>query len=204
MPSDGKARLQDWIETSPQHLAMLCVVRADMTINLIPTDPAQWFFVIVDLHRALNCALVAALRGTAGIGAYPPKLRRRWLEYFDRSRTNDVDSPDSQRVEPFLELLRRAQEASPVLQGEHLTLTAERMNDLVKLNYLRDDIEHVKPVDWYLEVVGLPRICRAAAYALAHLFSLPPVNMHLSDLERADANRAIGRILELSDDLASV
>ena len=62
MRSDGKARLKDWIETSPQHLAMLCVVRADMTINLIPTDPAQLFFVIVDLHRALNCALVAALR----------------------------------------------------------------------------------------------------------------------------------------------
>jgi hypothetical protein len=193
--------LDDLIETSPHHLSMLCVVRADLTISQTTADRAQWFLVIADLHRALNCALVAALRGTAGIGAYPAKLQRQWLEYFDRD-SEVSPPPESDRVESFLELLRRAQVASPHLQGDPLALDAQGIKDLVKLNALRDDIEHVKPVAWYLEVSGLPRICRAAANALSQLFSLPPVYIHLSELELADARRAIKRIMELSDIVA--
>lgn len=158
-----------------------------------------WLFVIVDLHRALNCALVAALRGTAGIGAFSLKLRREWLNFFEESRVRNVLPPSNDRVESFLELLRRAQEASPDLMGAPLTLNTQEKSDLNKLNALRDDIEHVKATDWYLELAGLPRICRSAARALNHLFSLPPVYMHLEEAELDAAKGAINRIMELED-----
>ena len=188
-----------YIETSPHQLSALCVVRASRSINEAATVPAQWFLAIVDLHRALNSALVAALRGSAGIGAFPLKLRRQWLDYFEQSRTKDVAAPDQDRVESFLVLLRLAQKASPDLLGEPLKLSSQELKDLEKLNSLRDDIEHVKPTAWSLEIVGLPRIARSAATALAHLYSLPPVCMHLRETELAEARLAIDQILEQQD-----
>jgi hypothetical protein len=188
-----------FIETSPHQLSALCVARASRAINETVSDPTQWFLVIADLHRALNSALVAALRGSAGIGAYPVKLRRQWLDFYEQSRTSEIEPPSQDRVEPFLNLLNRAQLASLDLQGEPLALTAQEMKDLEKLNSLRDDIEHVKPTAWSLEVAGLPRIARVAAGAIGQLYSLPPVFMHLSELERTSARDAISRILELKD-----
>ena len=186
----------NFIETSPHQLSALCVVRANRAIHEAATDPAQWFLVIVDLHRALNSALVAALRGSAGIGAYPLKLRQEWLDYFEQSRTKDVAAPKQDRVEPFPVLLSLSQKASPDLQGEPLRLSPQESKDLEKLNSLRDDIEHVKPTAWSLEVAGLPRIARSAATALAHLYLLPPVYMHLKETELAEAQLAIREILE--------
>jgi hypothetical protein len=83
----------NFIETSPHQLSALCVVCASRAINETVSDPAQWFLVIADLHRALNSALVAALRGSAGIGAYSAKLRRQWLDYYEQSRTREIDPP---------------------------------------------------------------------------------------------------------------
>jgi hypothetical protein len=190
---------RNFIETSPHQLSALCVVRASRAINETVSDPAQWFLAIADLHRALNSALVAALRGSAGIGAYSLKLRQQWLNYFEQSRTNEIGPPARDRVEPFLDLLSRAQQASVDLQGEPLSLSVQVRKDLEKLNSLRDDIEHVKPTAWSLEIVGLPRISRAAASALDHLYSLPPVYMHLSEVELAAARDAISQILEVKD-----
>jgi hypothetical protein len=191
--------MREYIETSPHQLSAVCVVRASHAINEAMSDPIQWFLVIPDLHRALNSALVAALRGTAGIGAYPPKLRRQWLDYFERSRTSQADPPEKERVEPFLDLLNRGQQPSPDLMGEPLRLSDQETKDLEKLNSLRDDIEHVKPTSWSLEIVGLPRICRAAAGALHQLYSLPPVFMHLTEVELVAAQDAIAQILKAKD-----
>ena len=190
---------RNFIETSPHQLSALCVVRASTAIKEAASDPVQWFLAIADLHRALNSALVAALRGSAGIGAYSLKLRRQWLNYFEQSRTSEIEPPVRDRVEPFLDLLSRAQQGSVDLQGEPLTLSVQVRKDLETLNSLRDDIEHVKPTAWSLEIIGLPRISRAAASALDHLYSLPSVYMHLSEVELTAARDAISQILEVKD-----
>jgi hypothetical protein len=198
MPPQTARMVGNYIETSPHQLSALCVVRATRAINETVSEPAQWFLVMADLHRALNSALVAALRGSAGVGAYPVKLQRQWLDYYEQSRTSEVEPPGRDRVEPFLDLLNRAQRASPDLQGEPLALSAQEMNDLERLNSLRDDIEHVKPTAWSLEVAGLPRIAKAAAGAIDQL-SVPPVYMHLSEFELTAARDAIHQLLELKD-----
>jgi hypothetical protein len=185
-----------FIETTPHHLSVLCVRHAALIIRNTNTDPQLWFLAIPDLHRALNCAFVAALRGTAGVGAYPPKLRHQWLKYFEVSRSGNAPAPTSERVQNFTELLGRMQNPSPDLQGDPLKLDVQQKKDLHKLNALRDDIEHVKPTGWSLEIAGLPRICRAAATALSQLYSLPSVSLHLSDTELAGGRDAVRQILE--------
>jgi hypothetical protein len=81
-------------------------------------------------------------------------------------------------------------------QGQPLLLDAQQLEDLNKLNELRDNIEHVKPVSWFLEVAGLPRICHAAAYALEYLYDLPPVLIHLNETELAKGKKAIENIMK--------
>ena len=63
MPPQDTRMARNYIETSPHQLSSLCVVRASRAIGDTVADPAQWFLVIADLHRALKSALVAALRG---------------------------------------------------------------------------------------------------------------------------------------------
>jgi hypothetical protein len=49
-----------------EHLALLSLRRAADAIDQVAGDPTSWVFVILDLHRALNCALVAALLSRPG------------------------------------------------------------------------------------------------------------------------------------------
>jgi hypothetical protein len=123
-----------FIETTPHHLSVLCVRHAALIIRNTNTDPQLWFLAIPDLHRALNCAFVAALRGTAGVGAYPPKLRHQWLKYFEVSRSGNAPSPTSERVQNFTELLGQVRDASPDLLGDPLKLDVQQSEDLHKLN----------------------------------------------------------------------
>jgi hypothetical protein len=80
--------VNDYATITPHHLAALSISRAADALSSTETDPATWFFIILDLHRALYCALIAALSGTAEIGVYPEWLRAEWMDYFEKSRTD--------------------------------------------------------------------------------------------------------------------
>jgi hypothetical protein len=155
-------RVNDYATITPHHLAALSLSRAADALPSTETDPATWFFIILDLHRALYCALIAALSGPAEIGAYPEWLRTEWIKYFEESRTNpDAKPPEKEYVEHFTKLLSWAEDGSaPLLQ-----LTAERRADILKLNEFRGDLDHVKPRDWRLRIGGLPRMSMVAAEA---------------------------------------
>jgi hypothetical protein len=117
-----------YIEIFPERLAAYCVVDAAREIALAEGEPLRWFFAISKLHRALSCALVAALRGSAGIGAYPAKKGRRlWLTWFDESRTNDIPLPEWDRVDTVSNLLERARDPAELeMSGEPLRLVKTR------------------------------------------------------------------------------
>jgi hypothetical protein len=65
--------MTEFATITPDHLAALSLRRAADGVNATAADPTNWFFIILDLHRALYRALVAALTGTAGIGAFSDK-----------------------------------------------------------------------------------------------------------------------------------
>jgi hypothetical protein len=92
--------MTQYAEIAPHHLAVVSLRRAADALPQTAFDPTIWFFIILDLHRALYCALIAALSGPAEIGAYPAKLWAKWVDYFERSRTdvNAKPPPDEDRV----------------------------------------------------------------------------------------------------------
>jgi hypothetical protein len=144
---------------------------------------------LVELHRALYCALITVLSGKAEIGAYPEWLQVKWIEYFEKSRTDpDVKPPEKDFVAPFTELFSRAENVSPPL----LQLTLDQRADILKLNEFRGDLEHVKPRTWSLEIGGLPRMSMVAADAFEML--LPSFSHRLDETKQAEA--AISKLKE--------
>ncbi len=189
---------ENYARTDPRRMAVLCIQRAAETIRSAEQNTALWFLAIPELHRAVYSALVAALTGTHGTGAYARRDRRGspgWLQ-----GDQDMSSPNSQWVDTFENLLARAQQTTAVadLGGEPLKLAGQICRDLRKLNELRDDIEHVKPGGWSLEVGGLPRIANSAVVALRHLFSCSSIRIHLSEAEIQAAEGAFRTIEEIA------
>ena len=194
-----------YVRITPERLCALCIVEAARDIDAAEQTPVRWFFAILMLHRALNCALVAALRGSAGIGAYPKRGRALWLAWFEESRTTDLPPPTWDRVEEFAGLLARAQDPNePEMQGRHIQLTEQQQDDLRRLNSFRADIEHVKPRHWSLEVGGLPRICGTAAAVISQLISTKGVGMYLEEDELEAALSALQRVQHVAERYPSI
>jgi hypothetical protein len=185
-----------YAEITPHHLAALSVRRAADALEQTEADPTTWFFVILDLHRALYCALIAALSGSAGIGAYPDKLRIEWIDWFERSRMDPkTNAPTGDYVLSFGELLEKAENSPLELQNSRLQLTSEQRTDISKLNEFRGDLEHVKPRSWLLAVGGLPRMGANVAKAFAAL--LPSFSHQLEPEEIKQVETAVAMFEQL-------
>jgi hypothetical protein len=151
-----------YAQITPHHLAALSLQRAASALEAAALHPETWFFVILDLNRALHCALIAALSGSSGIGAF--KNQTVWLRFFEESRDNpNAKAPTGEYVLPFKDLLTKAENELA------LQLSPEQRADILMLNVFRADLEHVKPSGWSLSIAGLPRICARAANAFAVL-----------------------------------
>jgi hypothetical protein len=173
--------MDEYATITPHQLAALSLCRAADAVPQAADNSTVWFFVILDLHRALYSALIDALSGSAGIGAYEDELQAEWSNWFEASRTNpDLAAPVGNFVQRFNQLLKRAQKGT-------LKLTPEQRADIVKLNELRGNLEHVKPETWCLEIAGLPRICASATAAFAVLLETFHFRLDENELERTKA-----------------
>ena len=164
---------------TPARLATRSLCRAANALERVTDDPTLWFFVILDLNRALYSALVAALSVSAFDHAYGEKLRMQWSEYWENSRTDPNAQPPTSNHVPYLpELLRLAQ------TEQLLHLADEQRDDILKLNAYRNRLEHVKPETWALHTTELPRIVRNVAVAFEPLFDRFQLHLEEDEVER--------------------
>lgn len=185
-----------YIELTPESLSALCLVDAADEIEAALHNPVRWFFAVSKLHRALGCGLIAALRGSDGIGAYDEKTRKKWLEWFRVGIDAGQPAPTANRVDELTKLLERALDPEDPWTMAHgpISLSDEQKADLARLNSLRGNIEHVKPAHWSLEVGGLPRIAAAVAAAVSQLLDVAGIGLHLEDEELEAMRDAVTRI----------
>jgi hypothetical protein len=193
--------MNEYVSIAPHQLAALSLCRASDTLEQTASNPTSWFFVIVDLHRALYSALVAVMSGPAGIGAYDDKLRAEFIEALDASRNEPHprepapkkrgEKSDEHYVLPFIELLQRAETGSGHMWGLPIQLSPEQHEDIVRLNDFRDKLEHVKPETWILPVDGLGRMCASAGTAFARL--LESFSRHLQADELTQVQAALSK-----------
>jgi hypothetical protein len=199
------ADLDGYIEIGPQALVVLLVSRLQRDVEQVNNDAANWWFIVQDLDLALSAQLVAYLSGTANIGALTIEHQKVILAYLN-DRSEAKHWPKDRRGNPlvgklahFEELLRRATDPDHKLNNPpetRLILSDAEKKDILKVHSFRNDLAHVKPTSWYLEVVGLPRMATACVNAIKHLFSNCSQRIHLSDLEIDDTEKTLKLILD--------
>jgi len=164
---------------TPDRLATCSLCRAANGLERVTADPAVWFFIILDLNRALYAALVAALSAENFDEAYGPKLQIQWRQFWENTRTDpNAQSPTSNRVPYLPELIEMAQTA------QLLHLAEKQRSDIMKLNELRDNLEHVKPGGWSHNTSDLPRIVKNVAVAFEPLFDRFQHHLEEDEVER--------------------
>lgn len=183
-----------YARTSPDLLAVHATERAAIEFEAaMRGETERWFFAITDIHQALTAALVATVSGTNRIGALVGSQQEEWLNFYEASREDpNAQAPkERDRIAPLTTLLSRAQSCNDGTGT--LALTDGEASDLKRLNDFRNDLAHVKPVGWSLEIAGLPRILRAAANTLGQLFQMSPLLIHLEEDQLNRAKAALNR-----------
>lgn len=178
---------------SPALLAVYATERAAIEFEAsMGGNPERWFFAITDIHQALTSALVETLSGTNSLGALTDEQQKQWRRYHqDRRENPDAKPPEDRfRIASFETLLSRAKSNQA---GNPLALTRCEESDLKQLNDLRNDLQHVKPTGWSLEIAGLPRILQSAAKTMHQLFKMDPLVIHLDEDELTRAINALDR-----------
>jgi hypothetical protein len=189
---------ESYIRITPAILAVHCVERAMVEMDAAMNGtPMRWWFAITDMDHALTAALVETLKGSAGIGALTKKLQCEWVDYFENSRTDrTVASPKRETLASFAELIGRAKNPTNVTEtGGALLLNLKDEKDILRLHQFRNQLLHVKPVHWSLEISGLPRMLGAVAEALRQLFNMTALRLRLEEDDVKKAEVAINVIL---------
>jgi hypothetical protein len=202
------ADLDGYIEISPQDFVILLVARLRRDVEQVINDPANWWFIVHDLELALSAQLVAYLSGTANIGALTNEHQKvMWAYLNDKSEARQWPkdkrgNPLVEKLAHFKELLRRATDPDHQLNyppETRLILSESEKKDILKVHSFRNDLAHVKPRSWYVEVVGLPRMAIACVNAIRQLFSNCSQRIQLSDLEIDHTEKTLKLILDHLD-----
>lgn len=148
------------------------------------TDSYAWKWAIIAMQNAVQNAIVAAISGTAQLGALTKKSARDWLEAYEQDRT-DYAEP---WLANFLELYKRMKELTEFPATEDID------KDIERLVAFRNDFMHFTPKGWSIELAGLPRIVGNALRVVEHLH-----DGHITWYEEPDqeaASQGVKRIRE--------
>lgn len=134
----------EWVDITPERIAMISLIDCREQLEKSETFVLRLALAAKSGHLALQAALTAAIAGTANIGAHPEKLRTKYLEHFEESRTKQSERPESDRVMALSELLETATSNNLPWLNAPLSITPDQKNQLERLTSIRDAVEHPK------------------------------------------------------------
>ncbi len=201
-----------YIHLTPLRMAILHVDRIASSVAKVETSNENWWHIITDADNALTCLLVSYLSGSMQIGALEKKCRDLWHERLDSSPSNPTQpvdkstSPIPERIANLGELLERASDRNYGYASHSgaLQLSNQEMKDVLRLHDFRNDIAHVKPRSWSLEVVGLPRILLVVMKAITLLFENSQEKIHLKEAEVSRMESLMSTTAKMLERLSSV
>ena len=149
------------------------------------SDPDRLLDAIRCAHLSALAAMIGALVGSAGVGAYPEKLAGKHLKYL-RERDDQPGLPyPEERTLSFAEALIAVQERGRLEYGGPVVLTNSESFLARELDFYRQLIDHPKPTNWSVPVEDVRDAVRFAPLIIDRL---RPANHHLFDLaDRIDA-----------------
>lgn len=191
-PDDGLP----WIRLSPERVALLALEDCTYQLEHSLSDVDRLAMAAKAAHLALQAALTAALAGSANIGAHPEKLRSKYLEYFENSRSAPLTPPANDRVMAFPELLAAATGGALPWTGSSLQINEAERSLLGRLTAVRHAVEHPKQSHHSIEPAYVAEALPIAARLIFEL--LTSVSHHFTIDELDNAKMLISSISEMS------
>jgi hypothetical protein len=186
----------DWITVTPERVAVMSLEDCADQLERSTTDIDRLALAAKAAHLALQAALIAALAGSANIGAHPRKLRVEYLQYLEDERSAGGERPASDRVMAFHELLAAATEEPLPWTGAPLAVTDEGKEMLGRLTHVRHAVEHPKQSIHSIEPRYVAEALPIAAELVVQL--LGSVSHHLEAGELNMLQKVAARIQALS------
>ncbi|QZD89191.1 hypothetical protein K3148_10135 [Qipengyuania aurantiaca] len=186
-------------EISPEAVALHSL--EECKAHLENTGPRNLyiFSAACSAHRAVQSALTVALAGSANIGASPEKVRKQWLEYFERDFDERPRSTPGFRVMSLRQLAAEAT-TRPLPWSKHpLGMSAQEGFFLMRLASYRDDFEHPKQLTYLVTIREVARAIAAAVPLVSR--SLEEVRHHTYEL-LPSASSIVRQIEQLCAQLA--
>ena len=181
----------NYIEVTPQILAVLTIERIASYIDELHREPAKWWFAIQDFDLSLYSQLIASLSGTMQLGALTKAHQKIMLEYYENGNRQETlptekNGKPLESIADFRQLLDRSLDSSfGFIDNSQfpLMLKENQKKDILKLHTFRNNLAHVRPKSWYVEKTGLPRMAQACIYAIEHLFKHSNARIHLKETD---------------------
>jgi hypothetical protein len=156
---------------------VLCSLRqCARSLNRVLEDVAEWKWVILSLHSALQGAMVCYLSGSANVGALSNKCVEAWITWRardcrgeimwvengcdelgipKRSIKHNADLPPKPRLAEFrtlLERLRREDKRIEASAETEIVPSGQEARSVRLLNRLRNQMVHFAPCGWYIQL----------------------------------------------------
>lgn len=183
--------LRHYVEVTTRALAMLNLHDCKEQLERWKEEPLRLAQAAKSAHLALQAALTDALAGSAGIGAYSPKLRAAYLAYFEASRDGEAAAPEGDYVMRFDDLLARAMEWS----GRKLEVSPDELKALDRLTFVRHRVEHPRPHHHFIEPLFIAQTLPVAARLTFDLLDI--ASHHYEDGEREAIEATVAAITAL-------
>jgi hypothetical protein len=187
--------LGHYVEVTPRALAILNLRDCKEQLERWREEPLRLAQGAKSAHLALQAALTDALAGSAGIGAYGPKLREAYLAYFEASRDGEATPPQGDYVMRFDDLLARAMEHPMEWSGRNLEVSPEELKALDRLTFVRHRVEHPRPHHHAIEPLFIAQTLPVAARLTFDLLDV--CAHHYEEGERAAVESSVAAISAL-------
>jgi hypothetical protein len=183
----------DWVRFNEQEDVIASTDLLALVVPTLRTKPTNWKWVILAAHSGLQGALVCAIQDSTGTSVLKKQsateMLLAWLE-------NPVGVHPFQYLESYPGLSnKKCRNKYPESK-----VIVQQLKDLKKLhNEFRNNFTHFAPMQWSIEVAGLPRIAKAAVDMIEEAMQKHQVEIHLTyDMKARLAGnlRAIREALE--------
>lgn len=191
-----------WLRTNPiQELVEILEFAADNSRDFGLTAE-KWRWLILSLHLGVQAALICALKGydTSGTSILSAPSARQTLDWLHTDPKQRGQAPN-QQLAPMRNLLKRAQQPSYLPDPYRLTLPQHKIDDVLRLNELRNQFVHFAVDGWSLDADGLPRIAMHSIEVIEHLTLTAPAFWH--QLEAGDTERIAKALAVVKERLRS-
>ena len=148
---------------------------------------SHWKWIVIGMQNAVQAAMVLALAGTDECGALETESQRQnreWLTHCSGKRPRT-------KMANYSVLLDRVQQSS-LMAGPPLTLSADELENLKRLNRVRRGFAHFNPTGWGIELNYLLNIMPVALTTVEFLLGTQDSpQIHLTDERKSRIANAI-------------